>query len=232
MNARARFVAVGLFLAALAAAPRARADEAEGRRHWKRGSELYDKQRYVEAAKEFEAGYAAAPRPLFLLNIGHAYRRANELARAKDAYQKLLTLQPDFERRAEVEGYIKSIDDALQAGESAREAPARPAAANKEAPPPPPPPPAPALVLVAPNTVAMAATRPAPPVPPPPAADHPSIIENAAPPADEAASSESIFRKPWFWVVVGAVVAGGVATAVIVTRPSSACPGTICITEK
>src|SRR4051812_11899197 len=101
----------------------ARADEAEGRRHWKAGQDLYAQKRFLEAAREFEAGYAVAPRPLFLLNIGHAYRRANELVKAKSAYEALLRLQPDLPQRTEVEGYIRSINDALQAdspGESAR----------------------------------------------------------------------------------------------------------------
>src|SRR4051794_18541444 len=97
-------------------ATRAHADEAEGKKHWKAGQDLYAQKRFLEAAHEFEAGYAVAPRPLFLMNIGHAYRRANELVRAKTAYETLLRLQPDLPQRAEVEGYIKSIDDALQAG--------------------------------------------------------------------------------------------------------------------
>jgi len=101
--------------AVLAAAGEARADEAEGRRHWKAGQDLYQQKRFIEAAREFEAGYAVAPRPLFLLNIGHAYRRANELVKAKNAYEALLKLQPDLPQRNEVEGYIKSINDALQA---------------------------------------------------------------------------------------------------------------------
>jgi hypothetical protein len=220
--------AVGLVVAGtLLAATPARADEAEGRRRFRKGSELYEKGRYLDAAREFEAGYATEPRPLFLLNIGHAYRRANELVKAKTAYQKLLKLQPDFEKRVEVEGYIKSIDDALQAGDAdvAKPTPANPAAA------PPPPPPPPTLTLVDPNSIAASTPRAAPPPAPEPAASHPSIVETAPPPSDEPAASESVLRKPWFWVVVGAVVAGGIAAAVIVSRPSSSCPGTLCIKE-
>lgn len=215
--------------ATLASSSVAWADEAEGRRRWSRGRELYEKGRYVEAAREFEAGYAAAPRPLFLLNIGHAYRRAQELVKAKSAYQQLLRLQPDYPQRAEVEGYIKSIDDVLQAAEAGTEASAaRPPSASAR--PAPPPAPAPSLTLVDPSSA------PPPPKPMPSTfaeepLGNPALVGRPAP-ADEPPAG-SVLRKPWFWVVVGAVVAGGIATAVIVARPGSPCPApaTACFRE-
>jgi len=196
----------------LARAEAARADEAEGKRHWKAGQELYQQKRFLEAAREFEAGYAVAPRPLFLMNIGHAYRRANELVKAKTAYEALLRLQPDLPQKAEVEEYIKTINDALQANEASISPPA-------------PPVPAPTRTF-----------DPSPPrsLPPPAVSAHeeatiPAYVEARQPPRDEP--SVSVFRKPWFWVLTGALVAGGVAVAVIASRPSSPCPGTICIRE-
>ena len=63
-------------------------------RHWDRGQELYKQGRFLEAAREFEAGYQVAPRSLFLLNIGHSYRRAQELRKAKAAYETLLKIDP------------------------------------------------------------------------------------------------------------------------------------------
>jgi len=56
----------------------------------------------------------------------------------------------------------------------------------------------------------------------------PPYVEAQAPPPEP---SVSVFRKPWFWVLTGAVIAGGVAVAVIASRPSQSCPGTICIHE-
>jgi hypothetical protein len=226
MTARAWTVCAVLGALAIGASA-AHADEAEGKRHWKLGQELYAQKRFLEAAHEFEAGYAQAPRPLFLMNIGHAYRRANELVRAKIAYETLLRLQPDLPQRAEVENYIKSIDDALQAGEgTVPDQPARPAP-RPTTPPPAPPPmvlkPAPAPVLPPPPAPMLeAAPAPAPPV----------YVEAREPaPRDRGEPSTSVFRKPWFWVVTGAIVAGGVAVAIIASRPSSSCPGTICIRE-
>jgi tetratricopeptide (TPR) repeat protein len=122
---------VGLLLAG---AGRAEADESEGRRHFKAGQDLYQQKRFLEAAREFEAGYAVAPRPLFLLNIGHAYRRANELIKAKNAYEALLKLQPDLPQRTEVEGY--SIDQRRPPGgrEPERRAPVASVTAAARAP--------------------------------------------------------------------------------------------------
>jgi hypothetical protein len=225
-----------IFMAAMLAAGSASAqgDEAEGRRRWKHGQDLYDQGRYLDAAREFESGYAIAPRPLFYLSIGHAYRKAHELTKAKAAYEKLLTLQPDFPGRAEVEGYIKSINDALQVGDPA---PPDPAAGRQEvvtprqtvAPSPLPAPPAPAADLGATTSPygSLAATSAGPPMPS--AAVPPPAILETRPEADTG--GDSVVHKPWFWVIVGAVVAGGVAAVVIAAHPSSSCPGTICIRE-
>jgi hypothetical protein len=203
----------------------AQGDENDGRRRWKHGQELYDQGRYLDAAHEFEAGYAAAPRPLFFLSIGHAYRKAHELAKAKAAYEKLLTLQPDFPGRSEVEGYIRSINDALQVAEPASRdtAPATPTPGLAPSPLPAPPAPPPADL--------GSTASPYPSGPLLPSAPPPSIIQTSAAEVPAQPSSSTVFSKPWFWVIVGAVAAGSIAAAVIAAHPSSSCPGTICIRE-
>jgi hypothetical protein len=209
---QAALVLVAL-VALLGRAAEVHADEAEGKRHWKLGQELYAQKKFLDAAREFEAGYAVAPRPLFLMNIGHAYRRANELAKAKNAYEALLRLQPDLPQRKEVEAYIKAIDDALQAAEMATlDQGARPA----------PPPPSP--VTPPPATSPPVAVAPPPTVPV-------YVEARDTPPESAAEGHSSIFRKPWFWVITGAVVAGAVATGVIVSRPRRSCEFTLCIHE-
>jgi hypothetical protein len=226
-----------LVVALAAGSASAQGDEAEGRRRWKHGQDLYDQGRYLDAAHEFESGYAIAPRPLFYLSIGHAYRKAHELGKAKAAYEKLLTLQPDFPGRAEVEGYIKSINDALQAGE-APVTPARQEVVVPRSTPgpdvapsslPAPPPPADLGSSAASPYGVLAATTGGPPMPS--AAAPPPAIIDTRPDGGADSRSESVVHKPWFWVIVGAVVAGGVAAVVIAAHPSSSCPGTICIRE-
>jgi tetratricopeptide (TPR) repeat protein len=199
---------IALALAALLAAPAARADdEAEGKERFKRGQELYREGKFIEAAREFEAGFAAAPRPLFLLNIGHSYRRAQEFKKAKRAYELLLKVEPDTPYRAEVESLIKNIDDALQGSE------------------PPEPPPRPPLV------------EPRPEEPPPPlslrAPSPPPVVLAKPTPPPDSGDSDSVFRKAWFWVLVGGVVAGGVTAAVVAAGRGSHCPRSVdrCFSE-
>jgi tetratricopeptide (TPR) repeat protein len=93
----------------------ARADDAEGeaRRHFNNGKRLYDGGQYREAADEFEAGYAILPKSGFLINIGHCYRRAGDLKRAKRYYELFLEKDSRSPQRQEVEAYIRSLTAAL-----------------------------------------------------------------------------------------------------------------------
>jgi Tetratricopeptide repeat len=187
--------------------PPSREDEASARLHFDRGSRLYDQGKYLEAAREFEAGYQAAPRPLFLLNIGHSYRRAQDLRKAKAAYEKLLRTDPTTPQRPMVEDLIKTIDDALTVQELAiplsPAAPARPGP-NGAAPA------QPGQEAAAAPAVDLAAV----PVPPPP-----------------APSSSSWLRSPWLWGIVAGVVTAGVAGTVFAVTRSPSCPANTCWKE-
>jgi hypothetical protein len=219
---KALWIAVVVLLGASAGVASAAEDAAEGKRRFERGEALFVEGRFMEAAREFEAGYAAAPRPLFLLNIGHSYRRAGELAKARNAYKLLLRLQPGLPQRVEVEGYIKSIDDAL--GPELPEGTVRPAEPARTLPPtgtsssePP------RSVLPTPASAAAASE---------PTTTTTSIVDSSAT-RDEPEDSPSIFRKTWFWVVVGTVVAGAATATIFALRPtSSSCPANVyCIKE-
>src|SRR5262249_38592490 len=104
-----------LGLGAGLALPARAADEAEAqaKRHFPRGKQLFDERKYREAAAEFEAGYAILPRAGFLLNIGHSYRRAGDMRKARRYYEQFLEKDQSSPQRGEVQGYIKMIDDAL-----------------------------------------------------------------------------------------------------------------------
>ena len=77
---RAWLVCAVILGALLATGVVARADEAEGRRHWKAGQELYAQKRFLEAAHEFELGYAQAGAADGL--FGDATRAAVQVAQA------------------------------------------------------------------------------------------------------------------------------------------------------
>lgn len=188
-------------------------DETEGRRRFKQGQSLYEEKRFLEAAREFEAGYAAAPRSAFLLNIGHSYRQGGDFAKAKKAYELLLRLEPAHPQRAEVESYIKAINDALAVGDTAAPAPPPPQESVKppEAPP--------------------AASPPDLSPPPPAASPVPTLVQSTTP--TPSAEAIPVWKKPWFWIVAGGVaLVGGTAAIVLALRNPEPCPGTTCIREK
>ena len=177
------------------------ADEIAGRRHFEKGQELYSKSRFLEAAKEFEAGYRALPRSAFLLNVGHSYRRAYELRKAKAAYETMLRVDPTSPHRPLVEDLIRTIDDALIAQTDT---------------PPATTPTAPGPLTAAPAPVAP---RPSLDLTPPP-----SLTETGPP-----AESDSIFTSPWFWGVVGVVAVASTVGVVLLLRRSPGCPAQECL---
>ncbi|MSP59252.1 MAG: hypothetical protein EXR72_02740 [Myxococcales bacterium] len=85
---------LALLLAASVFPPPARAegpgpDEAEqARAHFEAGNGLYKLGKYREAARHFAAGYDLVHLPKFLLNCGQAYRRLNDLPRARESFRR------------------------------------------------------------------------------------------------------------------------------------------------
>jgi len=185
----------------------ARAEDAEaGRRNFKRGQDLLKANDYRGAVKAFEAGYAAAPRVGFLLNIGNCYRKLGELSKAREHYWRFLDAAPkDHPSRPAVMEYLRQMEQIEADGVSVDTTPGKTAA--PVAPPPetttlaPPPPPPVQLAL-----------RPEPPAPSPGL-----TVVDARPPVEE---KPPVYKRWWFWTLVGGAVAGGVA-AYVLTRPSS-----------
>jgi tetratricopeptide (TPR) repeat protein len=190
-----------MFVLPLGAAPASAEDQAEGKRRFARGQELYAEGKYLEAAQEFEAGFAVAPRPLFLLNIGHSYRRAQAWAKARAAYERLLAMDPKTEHRATVEGHIRNIDDIAAAG------PLPAPALETRVPPQPPPPRQPAA-----EAVVLSAPPPAPITPP-------------------SVETPPLYTRPWFWVAIGGVVAVGAGVGILALRRGQVCGADFCVTE-
>jgi hypothetical protein len=179
--------------------PAAAADSAEvrkAREHYKNGDEAFKAGRFEDAYREWEAGYKLSGRALFLLNMAHAERRRGELHNARALYQRYLVVEPETKLRDEVEGVLKEIDAAL-ASEAAT---ARPSAAAEPAPPPVSSPP---LALT----------------PPPP---EPSALVLAPAPERRRDDGETpLYRRWWVWAGAGALVAGGVLTALLVRHGDS-----------
>jgi hypothetical protein len=209
-------------------------DEAAGKRHYRRGDELFKQGRFLEAAHEFEAGFAVAPRPLFLLNIGHSYRKAQELRRARAAYEDFLKADPGTSFRNDVEDLIKTIDDALGASALPAPVPTTPSPAVVPAPTSPAAGPvsAPAASPGLPSGIGLPpAASPSIPVRTGTIDLAPPVLIEVEKPAGPTAESDSLFRSPWFWGAVGLVIAAGVAGTVYGLNRTPACNATRCLRE-
>jgi tetratricopeptide (TPR) repeat protein len=113
-------------LAMLVAPPSPSAAEAQ----FRLGKAYFDLGQYLNAAEAFEKGFELQPKPLFLYNAAQAYRKAGAATAALEKYRRFLELDPKAPERAEVQGYIRELE---QVAPQPRPPAARPAAA----PPPP-----------------------------------------------------------------------------------------------
>ncbi|MDB5937629.1 MAG: TonB-dependent receptor [Massilia sp.] len=101
-------IAVGAILSS--ATPASAADDVSAAKlHYERGTTLYDLQRYLEAAKEYEAAFEAKNDPALLFNIGQAYRFGGDYIRAITAFRSYLRRLPDASNRSEVEQRITEL---------------------------------------------------------------------------------------------------------------------------
>ena len=94
---------------------------------------------YKEALDIYTKLYAEKLHPTYLRNIGRCYQNLHESDRAISSFREYLRKAKDMpaDERAEVEGYIKEMDDAKQKAAAAEAERAKPVPLM--APPPPPP---------------------------------------------------------------------------------------------
>lgn len=162
--------------------PREQLDaERESRTRYALGEAAFKAGRYLQAVVEFEAGFEAVPKPGFLLDIGHAYRRLGAFHKARAAYKKFLLVDPTSALHDDVLSLIGQLDSALADDDRADRLAARALTA--------------ALV-------------------PPPMESHAvgsGIDLGARTPAltpGSGSTARPFYRRPWFWMAVGAVAIG------------------------
>jgi tetratricopeptide (TPR) repeat protein len=89
-------------------------DAARARVHFTAGRSYYDLGQFADALREFEAGYLLAPRPRFLLNMGHCYRKLKDFVHARDTYRRFLAGVSETDSdRAEARLRLTEVEDAL-----------------------------------------------------------------------------------------------------------------------
>lgn len=109
-------------LAALAQAQQQEAPQAQpappdpAREHFRRGEAAYQKGSYALAISEWEAAYAADPRPRIQYNMYQAYERLGQLQEASGALQKYLsTADPDDPYYSDATARMAALQQRLQA---------------------------------------------------------------------------------------------------------------------
>lgn len=180
---------------------------ADAKQRYAAASKLYDLAEYEGALAEFKEAYRAVGDPAFLFNIAQCHRKLGHAQDAITFYKTYLRRAPNSTNRAEVERRIAELE----------RAPA----------PPPPGPPAdekpPATERGATPTVNLAASGGARDT----GTDQTLLAVPSAAQAPTQPAETPFYRRGWFWIATGAVVAGTVATVLVMhsrTEPTRFCP--------
>jgi len=228
-----------LLLAALALAPSpaAAADEEEAKIHFDKAQTAYKLGRFKEAIREYEAAYRAMSDPAFLFNIAQAHRQqyrldkgAPHLQKALSLYKNYLREMPSAQNRETVQKLIDELKSLLTAVEdnqgSARGKLARlvlrgdqaggaqvvldgklvgtiPHSQEME----------PGVHLVKVTKQGFKEWSTSVNIEAGAKLDLPVMLQSEAPAGGEV-SSTPIYKKWWFWTIVGAVVVGGTGTGI------------------
>jgi len=216
------------------------------------GTAAYNLGYYDDAARHYEEAYRQVPDPALLFNIGQAYRLAGKPDRAIVAYRSYLRTAPaDAANRGQVEKRIPELEKLVAEMKNAQMAPppgTLPTASpvvqvQNSAVPPAVLPPAPegqaSSTAAAPSSVAAEPVEqgtsnfPMFGSPPLSATSGTQPAGDTAPGTDlhaassPAGGSSPVYKRWWFWTGLGAVVAAGVVTAVVLSSGSSkGIPGT------
>lgn len=175
-----------------------------------RAREAFAVGRYQEALELFAKLYAEKVHPNYLRNIGRCYQNLGDPDKAitsfRDYLRKAKALPP--EERAEVEGYIKEMEDLKAKRQSGTGTdPARGGITPTEA---------------AAGTPTTSSTAPNPNASTVPGAAAPTAPSASAPGADLTAPSESgapaddahpVYTRWWFWAAIGGAAALGLGIA-------------------
>lgn len=174
----------------------------------KEGRAAFARADYAKALEIFSVLFADKAEPVYLRNIGRCYQKLGKPQQSIDSFREYLRREKGLtaEERAEIDGFIKEMED-LRAAEAAR------AAASPVGAPP----------VLTPPAVNLA------PSPPPPVAPALVVAESPPPPSAHVTGERPLYKKWWFWAGVGAVLLTGTVTAIALSSGRSSivppCPG-------
>jgi hypothetical protein len=185
--------------------------------------------RYDEALQTFAKLYAETLNPIYLRNIGRCQQKLKQPDKAIDAFHDYLIKggkKISADEKAEINGYIKEME-ALRDEQAAKQQPAPPVTPVVPVQPiQPPQPDGPPPGYTAQPATAYPGAQGAPTYPAGPDQQQPTGALVGQPSQPQPASSGPVYTKWWFWTIVGAVVVGGVVTAVALSSGTSKPPCT------
>lgn len=158
----------------------------------------YDLSEYDQALVKFKDAFRLLPDPAFLFNIAQCQRQLGDYQAAQRSYRAFLReAKVSDAQRADVEQLIASMELAMK--EKRAQQPPTGTRAPQEAPPP---------------------TTATPPSTPPTQANQPSavIVSTSLPQKEQP---RPVYKRGWFWGVIGGVVVVAVVVGVTVGVTSS-----------
>lgn len=181
---------------------------ADFKTHYDLAMALYQAQRFEDAIPEFKAAYEREAKPGLLFNIAQSYRKAGHPREAIEYYDRYLSTEPkiDNEMRRKVDGYLAEARNTLAALELEMKQRLAEEKATRERER------EPAPTALMPDPTASPASVPA--SVPTQAVATPRVDAAAAPaPSMEGSRATPVYKRWWFWTVIG----GGVAAAAVIT---------------
>jgi tetratricopeptide (TPR) repeat protein len=201
---RCLVLVVAILLAAACPAGAAEEGTNDARRLYNEATAAFGVGSYSEAAEKYEASFKLHPEPALLYNAAQAYRMAGNKQRALQLYRNFVRLYGSNPRADDARNHAAALEKAIAEGDKsgATAAPTTPEPPARTSAPPPAPLPAPGLTA-----------------PPPQREQATALVQQPAPPASGSDEERpSLVSRPWFWVAIGAVVAGSTVAILLATR--------------
>jgi tetratricopeptide repeat protein len=187
-------VCIILVLMSVAASASAEDKEA-AKKAFSEATRYYNLNQYSDALEAFKRAYWNYEDPVFLYNIAQCHRLLKHKAEAIDFYKSYLRNAPNARNRAEVQRVVSELEASLQQDRALANSPPEGPISSTNTPP--------------------STTTPAPATTEPPSSAPPAAVVTATP-APSPRADKPVWKKAWFWGVVGgaAVVVAGVAVGV------------------
>jgi tetratricopeptide (TPR) repeat protein len=207
-------------LASLTLASRVQAGEAEdrvaeARQLVQEANTQYAVGEFLQAAEKYQKAYKLKQDPALLYNAAQSYRMAGNNEKALLLYKNYVMFHPNSKNVPNVEQQIQKLQEAIAAQDKARTQPptsTEPTSGNSGQ--------TEAANANAGGASTISSVRTVPAAPPPDTSSATAATVTATPtPAGSA--DEPIYKKWWLWTAIGAVVIGGVVTALLLTRSES-----------